>query len=147
MIPTMLLLFACTLMYAGGPVTRFEFILFSLAAGGAVLVAICWGAVEELIERAHDRNWPAASATIEIVSVAFIKDDFPSLKADLDDSHYLATLTYFYNDPERQTGNYSRRFADKDEAQTWASSYKGETVTVHVDPRDPMRSLLRKEDL
>ena len=37
--------------------------------------------------------------------------------------------------------------AQKDEAQAWANSYKGSTVMVHLDPRDPTRSVLREEDL
>jgi hypothetical protein len=28
-------------------------------------------------------------------------------------------------------------------ANRWVNSYKGETVRVHVDPRDPARSVLR----
>jgi hypothetical protein len=135
------------LMYAGDAGTRFWFILISLAAGAVILVAICWGIVQEWIERTRGRTWPTVSPIIDLVSVAFIEDDIPSPKADLDDSYYLATLTYFYNNPEQQTGDYSRRFGDKDEAQAWANSYKGSTVMVHVDPRDPTRSVLRKEDL
>jgi hypothetical protein len=131
----------------GGPVTRFEIILFSLAVGGGILVIICKGIVEDWIERTRGRNWPTVSAVIDVVSVAFIKDDIPSPKADLDGSYYKATLTYFYRNPEQQTGDYSRDFADEDEATAWANSYKGETVKVHVDPRDPTRSVLRKEDL
>jgi hypothetical protein len=44
-------------------------------------------------------------------------------------------------------GDYSRRFGKKEDAEAWANSYKGETVKVHVDPRDPTRSVLREEDL
>ena len=62
-------------------------------------------------------------------------------------SSYKATLTYTYNNPEQQMGDYSRTFANEDDAKAWANSYKGETVTVHIDPRDPTRSVLRKEDI
>ena len=44
-------------------------------------------------------------------------------------------------------GEYNRRFGNKDDAAAWANSYKGETVVVHVDPRDRTRSVLREEDL
>jgi hypothetical protein len=135
------------LLHGGGPLTRFDVTLFSLVVGTGILVSICWGLVEEWIKRVHGRNWPTVSAVIDIVSVAFIEDDIPSPKADLDDSYYKATLTYTYNNPEQQMGDYSRRFGDKDEAQAWANSYKGETVKVHVDPNDTTRSVLRKEDL
>jgi hypothetical protein len=46
----------------------------------------------------------------------------------------------------RQMGDYSRDFAI-DDAKAWANSYKGETNKVHVDPRAPIRSVLRKENL
>lgn len=112
-----------------------------------LLGAICWGAVEDVIERFHGRNWPTVSAVIDIVSIAFIPDEVPSPKADLSDSYYLATLTYSYRNPEQQLGDYSRRFGNKSDAEAWANSYKGETVKVHIDPRDPTRSILREEDL
>jgi hypothetical protein len=131
----------------GGPVTRFEIILFSLAVGGGILVIICKGIVEDWIERTRGRKWPTVSAVIEVVSVAFMEDDIPSPKADLDGSYYKATLTYTYKNPEQQMGDYSRDFAEEDEAKAWANSYKGETVKVHVDPSDPTRSVLREEDL
>jgi hypothetical protein len=100
------------------------------------------------LEKAHSRQQLATvSAIIDVVSVAFIKDDIPSPKANLDDSYYKATLTYTFNNPEQQMGDYSRDFANEADAKAWANSYKGETVKVHVDPRDPTRSLLRKEDL
>lgn len=147
MIQTMLLLFACMLMYAGGPVTRFEVILFSLATGTVILVAICKGIVEGWIERTRGRNWPTVSAVVDIVSVAFCEDNTLRLKADLNFPYYLATLTYIYQNPEKQMGDYSRSFGNEDDAKAWANSYKGETVKVHVDPRDPTRSVLREEDL
>jgi hypothetical protein len=89
------------------------------------------------------RDWPAVSATIDIISVVEQLDERGRLFA------YLATLTYFYRNPELQTGDYIRSFdADQEaDAQAWAASYKGSTVRVHIDPRDPTRSVLRKEDL
>jgi hypothetical protein len=140
---------ASLLMLAGGPLTGFEVKLFLLFAGVILLGAICWGIIETWIERTRGRKWPAVSAVIDIVSVAFIEDDslIPPSQASLDSSHYKATLTYTYDNPEQQMGDYSRDFADKDEANAWANSYKGETVKVHVDPRDPTRSVLREEDL
>jgi len=141
-------LFASFLMHSGGgPLTRREVILFSLAAGAVILVAICWGAVEEWIKRSRGRDWPTVSAVVDIVSVAFIEDDTPGMKAYPDLSSYKATLTYIYNNPEQQMGDYSRSFGKKEDAEAWANSYKGETVKVHVDPRDPTRSVLREEDL
>jgi hypothetical protein len=132
-------------MFAGGPITRFEVILFSGIAGGVILVGICWQLVDHWIERTRGRKWPTTSAVIDIVSVTFIPDS-PQMRTTLG-GYYLAQLTYTYQDPELQTGDYSRRFAYEDEARAWANSYKGETVRIHVDPRDPTRSVLRKEDL
>jgi Protein of unknown function (DUF3592) len=132
---------ASFLMHSGGgPITRFEVILISLVAGAVVLVAIIRAILHTWIERTRGRNWPTASANIDIVSVADVTDDarYPS---------YLATLTYIYRNPEQQMGDYSRRFGNENDAQAWANSYKGETVQVHVDPRDPTRSVLREEDL
>jgi hypothetical protein len=60
---------------------------------------------------------------------------------------YLATLTYFYRNPELQMGEYSRMFDEEKEAQDWVAPYKGRPVIVHVDPRDPSQSVLRKEEL
>jgi len=131
----------------GGPLTGSEVKWFFLVVGAGLLVSICWDTVDGLIKRFYGRDWPTVSAVIDIVSVALIEDEIPSPKADLDGSYYKATLTYTYNRTEQQMGDYSRRFGDKDEAQSWANSYKGETVKVHVDPRDPTRSVLREEDL
>jgi hypothetical protein len=147
---TIPLLFASILMHSGGgPITRFEVILFSVVVGAGILVSFCWGLVEDWIKRTRGRNWPTAPAIIDIVSVAYFEDDspIPSPKADLNFPYYLATLTYIYQNPEQQMGEYRRRFGNEDEAKAWANSYKGETIKVHVDPRDPTVSVLREEDL
>jgi hypothetical protein len=144
------LLFASILIHSGGgPVTGFEIILFLLVAGGFMLVAICRVIVGDWIERTRCHNWPTVSAIVDIASVAYYEPDslLPPLKARSYNRYYKATLTYIYRYPEEQMGNYSREFAEKENAEAWANSYKGETVKVHVDPRDPTRSVLREEDL
>jgi len=60
---------------------------------------------------------------------------------------YAAALTYFYRNPELQMGEFSRMFDEEADAQAWVARYKGRTVIIHVDPRHPSRSVLRKEDL
>jgi uncharacterized membrane protein YhaH (DUF805 family) len=130
----------------GGQDSRFWFILLSLAAGAVMLVGTCWEIIARLVKRFHGRNWPTVPALIDIVSVAFVEDDTPHSPAS-NLSYYLATLTYIYQNPEKQMGDYSRRFGIKEDAEAWANSYKGETVKIHVDPRDPTRSVLLEEDL
>ena len=144
----MLQLFTCILMHSGGgPITGFGIILIALAIGGIMLVGICGDTLNKRIERTRGRNWPTVSAVVDIVSVAFCEGNSLAYSATSYHPYYLATLTYFYNNPERQMGDYSRSFGKKEDAEAWANSYKGETVTVHVDPRDPTRSVLREEDL
>lgn len=140
---------ACILMHSGGMGTRFWLLVILLAAGVVMLVGVCWQLSDVWIRRTRGRNWPTVSAVIDIVSVALMEDDslIPAPKASLDQPYYKATLTYIYNHPEQQMGDYSRRFGKKEDAESWANSYKGETVKVHVDPRDPTRSVLREEDL
>jgi hypothetical protein len=110
-------------------------------------VGICRQLLAKWIKGTRGRNWPTVSAVVDIVSVAFCEDNTLRLKADLSFPYYLATLTYIYYNPEQQMGDYSRRFGNEEDAKSWANSYKGETVKVHVDPRDPTRSVLREEDL
>jgi hypothetical protein len=142
-------LIASILIFAGGTGTRFWLILISLVAVAILLVAICLDIARAWIKRSRGRDWPTVPAVVDIVSVAFMEDDspIPAQKASFDQPYYQATLTYVYRYPEEQMGDYSRSFGKKEDAEAWANSYKGETVKVHVNPRDPTRSVLREEDL
>ena len=143
----MTLLIAIFLMRGGGPITRFEIIVVALVAGAIMLQGVCQEMFRRWKRRTHGRNWPTVSAVVDVVSVAFIEDEIPSIRAYPDLSYYQATLTYTYHNPEPQMGDFRKGFGSREEAQSWADSYKGETVKVHVDPRDPTRSVLREEDL
>ena len=61
---------------------------------------------------------------------------------------YLSKLTYFYSNPELQTGEYCRIFNPDEEcdARTWTDSYKGSTITVLSTLMTPF-SVLREEEL
>jgi hypothetical protein len=85
-------------------------------------------------------GWPTVSAVIDVVSV--------SAKTVVQDGvGFVASITYFYRNPELQTGDYRREFASKEEAKQWVSRFKGRSVFVHVDPRDPANSVLLDKDL
>jgi hypothetical protein len=91
------------------------------------------------------RGWATVEASIDVVSVAPQMDTTQYGQEYV--VGYVATLTYFYRNPELQTGDYSRRFVHEKDAQAWAERYKGTTTMVHVDPHDPSRSVLRQEEL
>ena len=134
------------LMRGGDPLTRREVLIFSLVAGVGLLVSICWNTVDVMIKRFYGRNWPTVSAVIDAVGVSLVESKIPSSGAVHNWPSYLA-LTYSYRNREQQMGDYSRQFAKQEDAEAWANSYKGDTVKVHLDPRDPTRSVLREEDL
>jgi hypothetical protein len=90
------------------------------------------------------RDWERVSAVIDVVSVVVQTEQGRYGERIVG---YLATLTYFYRNPELQMGEYSRMFDEEKEAQDWVAPYKGRPVIVHVDPRDPSQSVLRKEEL
>ncbi len=120
--------------------------LFVCAAGAVALVSRCGRFFVQWWNGILGRAWLTVSATVDVASVA---PEMMQTKAGEITVGYLATLTYFYRNPELQMGGYCHSFGAGDEAgaQAWAASYKGRSVVVHVDPRDPSRSVLRKEDL
>ena len=131
----------------GGTLTGSEVKWFFLVAAVGLLVSICWQLIDDWYKRVHGRNWPTVQAVIDIVSVTVVESKLPSSMAVHNWPSYLATLTYSFRNPDQQTGDYKRSFGNDKDAKDWADSYKGETVKVHVDPRDPTRSVLREEDL
>ena len=96
------------------------------------------------LEGIRGRDWATISAVIDVVSVV---EQTAETRTGERVVGYLATLTYFYRNPELQMGEYSRMFGEEAEAQAWTASYKGRNVMVHVDPRDFTHSVLRKEEL
>lgn len=90
------------------------------------------------------RDWPTISALVDIVTVCPQSGQSHDGKCM---DGYLATLTYFYSNPELQTGDYCRVFESEEEARTWATSFQGRSVLVHVDPQDPSKSVLLAEEL
>ena len=115
-----------------------------LACGAFVLVASYWRFFIQWLRGIRGGDWPTIPANIDIVSV--VEERGGKGNGIIG---YLATLTYFYRNPELQTGDYCRMFEPDEEqdAQAWVASYKGNTVMVHVDPRNPSSSVLRKEEI
>ena len=114
-----------------------------LAGGIAAVVPFYWRFFIQWLQGKRSATWPTTSAVIDIVSLS---DEYDSRGRMVG---YLCTLTYFYRNPELQSGEYCRSFPtdERAEAEAWAASYKGTSVTIHVDPRDPTRSVLRREEL
>jgi hypothetical protein len=108
------------------------------------LVARHWRFFIQWMSGIRGRGWASISAVVDIVSVV---EQTEESRFGEDIVSYLATLTYFYRNPKLQMGEYSRKFELESDAQAWATPYKGRAVLVNVDPRDPAKSVLRKEQL
>ena len=80
-----------------------------------------------------------ASAKIEVVSAV---EQLREGRYGDEITGYLATLTYFYRNPELQMGEYTRFFPLKASAQAWADQFKDRQVVIHVNPRDLTDSVL-----
>jgi len=108
------------------------------------VVAGYWRFFLQWLNGIRGRNWAVVPAVVDVVSVVAQTEQGRYGDRVVG---YLATLTYFYRNPELQVGDYSRMFDAEGDAQAWVASYKGNTVKVHVDPHDETRSVLRKEEL
>jgi hypothetical protein len=106
--------------------------------------ASSWQFIAQRWNGYRGRNWPTVSAVIDLVSVQRREESGGKGRPIIT---WVALLTYVYRIPDLQTGDYDRSFSDEDEAKDWANSLKGCAVMVHVDPKDPAHSVLRKEDL
>jgi len=91
------------------------------------------------------RTWPTISATIEVVSVS--QQIHEGGYGSVETTGYLATLTYFYRNPDLQAGEYARSFPLEAAANRWAEGYKNKNVLVHINPKDASDSVLMKDDL
>ena len=124
-----------------------EFVwLVYLAFMGIILapvLAIYRRLIVQRVRAFGGRNWPTMTATIDDFAI----DEEMISGRGRPVSIYEVTLQYVFHSPEIQIGEYRRKFDDKDEAEAWANSFKGCTVTVHVNPRDPAQSVLREEEL
>lgn len=105
-----------------------------------------WPRVVRWSDEMRSRNWPSTPGVVDIAVVA--KQEKPGGKGSTGPIvTYLAMLTYSYQNPELQTGDYNREFTYESDAQEWVVSCKGRKVTVRVNPRDSTHSVLRTEDL
>jgi hypothetical protein len=121
--------------------------VYLIAAGvvSSPLVVHRWRIMVQRLRAIEGRDWPTVSAMIDRVFTVE-EQTIPSRYGPRSDG-YLVTLGYTYHNPELQVGEYRCRFDVRDEATSWANSFKGCTVMVRVDPKDPTKSVLRKEEL
>jgi hypothetical protein len=115
-------------------------LVFAAVGGGARY----WRFFAQWLNEIRGRDWTSTPAVIDVVSVVEQTEDTRHGERHVG---YLATLTYFYRNPELQMGEYSKMFAFEAEARAWTEPLKGRTVMVHVDPREPSRSALFEGDL
>lgn len=125
---------------------RFSWLIYTavilLVAGTVVMHR--WPMIVQLVRGIEGRDWPTVPAVIDRFDVI---EKTETTKYGQRVYGYLTTLQYVYHNPEIQIGEYNRLMDSQDEAEAWASSFKDCTVMVHVDPRDPGKSVLRKEEL
>jgi hypothetical protein len=121
-------------------------LLFFVTFAAISLAARYWGLFVQWLHGRRGRDWATIPAVIDIVSVVpqTQQTDYGAQERVVS---YLGTLTYCYHNPELQMGDFSRMFGTEAEAKAWVDSCKGRSVMVHVDPRDPSQSVLRKEEL
>jgi hypothetical protein len=98
-------------------------------------IAPWWRKLRRGILGAAAENWPGVPASIDVVSVVERANE--NHKA-----FYIATLTYFYRNPDLQMGEYERVFPFKAAAESWVAQFKSRQVVVRVNPKRPEVSVL-----
>jgi len=116
---------------------------FVLLVIGFITQNVRW--LKRRITSGAARNWPTASAVIEVVSA--VEQIREGAYDDTQTTGYVATLNYFYRNPELQMGEYTRGFPLKGSAQRWAEQFKGRQVVVRVNPKDSSDSVLLDADI
>lgn len=135
---------AVVYLYRIGDALPWQIWLIGLVVAVIASTASSWQFIAQRWNGIRGRNWPTVSAVIDLASV---QKRVESGGRAGPITTWVALLTYVYRNPDLQTGDYDRSFGYEDEANDWANSLKGCTVTVHVDPKNPSHSVLRKEDL
>jgi hypothetical protein len=120
------------------------FLPIYLVAVVAMIVGRYGRFVRQWLDGRRGQDWGTIQAVVDVVSVVPQTEQTRYGERTIG---YLATLTYFYRNPELQVGEYCKMFDDEPGARAWADSLKGCSVMVHVDPRDPTHSVLREEEL
>lgn len=100
-----------------------------------------WAKLRASMTRAAARGWPVVPATIDVVSVVERGEEGKKTYV------FVATLTFFYRNPELQAGEYERVFPLESAARMWVEQFKGKQILVHVNPRRPEQSVLLDDDL
>jgi hypothetical protein len=103
-----------------------------------------WRFVEQWVNGIRGKDWGPISAVIDVVSVV---EQTEQTRGGERTIGYLATLTYFYRNPDLQMGEYCKMFDMEAEANQWVGQLKGRNLMIHVDPRDPSSSVLRPKEL
>ncbi len=99
---------------------------FFVAMKGLVLIAMVVAVMlarfgkswSQRLAGIRGRDWPTVSALVDLVTVVEQTGDSGHGEQTIG---YLATLTYFYRNPELQPGDYCRMFKSKDEGDRWAA--------------------------
>jgi Protein of unknown function (DUF3592) len=98
-------------------------------------IAPWWRKLRRAILGAAAENWPVVPASIDVVSVVERADESKKVS-------HIATLTYFYRNPDLQMGEYEREFPLKAVAESWVAQFKSRQVMVRVNPKHPEESVL-----
>lgn len=135
---------AVSFFYGGRGSASWEFWVVIVVGSIIAASASSWQFWAQRMKGIQGRNWPTVSAVIDLASVQKRVESGGKGPPIIT---WVVLLTYAYKNPELQTGDYDREFGNEAEARDWADACKGLTVTVHVDPKDPANSVLRKEEL